>query len=59
VKRGDGKEIDHIKPMSKGGSSSKSNTRVVSAASNRSFARNPDNSVKSQTSKRERKSGKK
>lgn len=53
--KGDGKDLDHIKPMSKGGTSSKSNLRVTSASSNRSFARNADGSLKSQTSKSERK----
>jgi hypothetical protein len=52
---GDGKDIDHIKPLSKGGSNSRSNQRVVSASANRSFARNANGSLKSQTSKRERK----
>lgn len=53
--KGDGKDLDHRKPLSKGGSNSKSNLRVTSASSNRSFARNADGSMKSQTSKRERK----
>lgn len=53
--KGDGKDLDHIKPLSKGGNSSKSNTRVVSKGSNRSFSRNANGSLKSQTSKRERK----
>ncbi len=53
--RGDGKDLDHIKPISKGGTSARSNTRVVSQSSNRSFSRNADGSLKSQTSKRERK----
>tara|TARA_Y100000593_G_C4294046_1_gene329712 strand:+ start:49 stop:1188 length:1140 start_codon:yes stop_codon:yes gene_type:complete len=35
VKKGDGKEIDHKKPLSKGGSNAKSNQRVVSRATNR------------------------
>jgi hypothetical protein len=55
VKRGDGKDLDHRKPLSKGGTSAKSNLRAVSASSNRSFSRNADGSMKSQTSKRERK----
>jgi hypothetical protein len=55
VKRGDGKDIDHKVPLSKGGSNSRSNQRVVSAGQNRSFARNKDGSLKSQTSKREKK----
>ena len=35
VKPGDGKEIDHRKPLSKGGSNSAKNTRVVSREVNR------------------------
>lgn len=35
VKRGDKKDIDHKKPLSKGGSNKKSNTRVVSRKTNR------------------------
>ena len=35
VKKGDGKEIDHKKPLSKGGSNAKSNQRVVSRTTNR------------------------
>lgn len=53
--KGDGNDLDHIKPLSKGGSNAKSNQRVVSASTNRSFSRNSDGSMKSQTSKRERK----
>ena len=52
--KGDGKDLDHARPLSKGGTSSKSNLRVVSASENRSFSRNADGSLKSQTSKRER-----
>ena len=55
VQRGDGKDIDHRQPLSKGGSTAKSNQRVVSASTNRSFSRNKDGSLKSQKSKRERK----
>lgn len=35
VKKGDGKEVDHIKPLSKGGSNTKKNRRVVSRSTNR------------------------
>lgn len=35
VKKGDGKEVDHKRPLSKGGSNSTKNTRVVSRATNR------------------------
>lgn len=56
AKKGDGKDVDHIKPLSKGGApTAKSNLRTVSASTNRSFSRNADGSLKSQTSKKERK----
>ena len=49
-------DVDHIKPLSKGGKpTALGNLRAASAATNRSFARNKDNSLKSQTSVRERK----
>ena len=51
----DNTNIDHIKPLSKGGSNAKSNQRVVSESKNKSFSRNKDGSMKSQTSKREKK----
>lgn len=34
VKKGDGKHVDHKKPLSQGGSTAKSNTRVRSAKAN-------------------------
>lgn len=52
VEKGDGKEIDHITPLSKGGSNSKSNTRIRSKSQNSSFSRNPDNSVKKNSPKK-------
>jgi len=55
VARGDGKDLDHKQALSLGGSNTLANTRVVSPAENRSFARNPDGSMKSQVSARERK----
>ena len=39
VKKGDGKDVDHITPLVKGGSTSRSNLRVKSASENRSFKR--------------------
>lgn len=39
VSKGDGKDVDHKKPLAKGGTNSKSNLRVKTASSNRSFAR--------------------
>lgn len=55
AKVGDGTDVDHKRPQSKGGTNAPSNLRVVPRSENRSFARNSDSSVKSQTSKRERK----
>lgn len=51
VSKGDGKDVDHVKPLSKGGSSSKGNLRVKSASANRSFSRNSDHTVKKNKSK--------
>ena len=39
VRKGDGKDVDHKRPLSKGGSNKKSNWRVVSRSENRSFKR--------------------
>jgi len=50
----DGKDVHHVVAMSKGGTN-KTGLKATSAASNRSFARNADGSMKSETSKRERK----
>lgn len=46
VKKGDGKDVDHAKPLSKGGGNELRNLRVKTAGSNRSFPRNKDHSVK-------------
>jgi hypothetical protein len=46
VKPGDGKDLDHRKPISKGGTNSKSNWRIESEHDNRSFPRNHDGSMK-------------
>lgn len=46
VHKGDGKDVDHKTPLSKGGSNSKSNGRVVKASTNRSFPRNSDGSMR-------------
>jgi hypothetical protein len=46
VHKGDGKDVDHKKPLSKGGATTKSNLRVKSASANRSFARKSDHSIK-------------
>lgn len=59
VHKGDNKEVDHITPLSKGGSNTPSNLRVVSASSNDSFRRNSAGGLVSQTSKREGSNAKK
>ena len=41
----DGKDIDHVKPLSKGGSN-KDGLRLVSPSKNRSYPRKPDGSMK-------------
>jgi 5-methylcytosine-specific restriction endonuclease McrA len=45
-----GKDIDHVKPLSKGGTNAKSNLRLVAPSKNRSFKRNSDRSVKKNAS---------
>lgn len=54
---GDGKEVDHIKPLSKGGSGGIGNLRVVSASRNDSFKRDSRGHLVSQASTKERKRG--
>lgn len=46
VHKGDGKDVDHKKPLSKGGTTVRSNLRVKDASDNRSYSRNPDRSIK-------------
>lgn len=46
VKTGDGKDLDHKKPLSLGGANTLKNARVVSPSKNRSFPRNSDGSIK-------------
>ena len=46
AKKGDGKDVDHITPLGKGGKTVRSNLRVKSATANRSFKRKPDGSQK-------------
>ncbi len=52
VHKGDGQDVDHIKPLSKGGASSKKNLRVKPAGDNRSFSRNADHTVKKNSPKK-------
>lgn len=53
VRKGDSKQVDHIKPLSKGGTNSPGNLRVVSHSANESFRRNSKGGLVSQTSKKE------
>ena len=46
VKKGDGKDVDHVTPLSKGGTSARSNLRAKPATANRSFKRKSDGSIK-------------
>lgn len=41
-----GKDIDHKKPLSKGGTNAPSNLKLTSPSKNRSFSRNSDHTVK-------------
>ena len=45
VHKGDGKDVAHVKALSKGGSN-RDGVRVQPASKNRSFKRNPDGSMK-------------
>ena len=46
VHKGDGKQVDHIKPLSKGGKTTEGNLRVEAAHANESYPRNSDHSIK-------------
>ena len=46
VSKGDGKDVDHKKPLSKGGSNTIRNARATTPSENRSFKRNGDGSMK-------------
>lgn len=54
VKKGDGKDVAHVKALDKGGSNA-TGLRVESKATNRSFRRDAKGNLVSETSKRERK----
>lgn len=49
AKVGDGTSVEHIKPLSKGGSNTPKNTKIVSFADNSSYDRNSDKSVRKNT----------
>lgn len=42
-----GQDVDHIRPLSKGGANTVKNARAVSPRANRGFPRNSDGSMKS------------
>jgi 5-methylcytosine-specific restriction endonuclease McrA len=46
VKPNDGKDVDHKKPLSKGGSNDTSNLRARSPSANRSFPRTSSGAIK-------------
>lgn len=52
VHKGDGKDVDHRTPLSKGGKTTRSNLRVTTQSANRSFRRNSNGSLLNQISKR-------
>jgi hypothetical protein len=54
VKKGDGKDVAHVKAFDKGGNNG-TGLRVESKATNRSFKRDSKGNLVSETSKRERK----
>ena len=53
----EGKDIEHIKPLSKGGTNSRKNIRIETPSQNRSFSRNSDHTVKVNKAKPKRKNG--
>jgi len=46
VHKGDGKDVDHKKPLSKGGTTVRSNLRVKDDNANRSYKRTPKGAMK-------------
>lgn len=46
VHKGDGKDVDHKKPLSKGGTTTRSNLRVKDANDNRSYKRTSKGAIK-------------
>lgn len=46
VHKGDGMDVDHVKPLSKGGGNLGGNLRVKTASANRSYKRKPSGAIK-------------
>ena len=55
VHKNDGKDVGHKTAIKRGGTNAPSNLKVQSVSENRSFARSKDGSMKSETSRREKK----
>jgi hypothetical protein len=53
AKKGDGKDVGHVKAISKGGLSTVYNLQMQSKGENRSFSKTKDSKMKSERSKRE------
>jgi hypothetical protein len=47
-----GKDIDHVVPLSKGGTNAKGNLKLKAPSANRSFTRNSDHTVKTNKPKK-------
>lgn len=56
VRTNDGKDVDHTRPLSKGGANTTDNARVRTPGQNRSFPRNSDGSMKANHPKGTRRS---
>lgn len=54
AKKGDGKDVGHVKAMGKGGLSQMYNLQMQSKAKNRSFSKTSTSKMKSEVSKREK-----
>lgn len=59
VHKGDGKDVGHVKAISKGGTNSLANLQVQNAQHNRSFDRNSKHKMVSELSPKEKKQGRK
>ena len=45
VHKGDGKDVDHVKPLSKGGSNARGNLRPLGSRDNRSYRRTSSSAI--------------
>ena len=54
AKKGDGKDVGHVKAISKGGLSTMYNLQMQNKSANRSFSKTKSSKMKSEISKRER-----